>query len=143
MAVKHHAFGALLKAGNGASPEVFTTIASIADITGPTPKVDTIDTTTHDNPDKYKTFISGLREGGDVKCPIFFDPADTSHTGLITALEAAATQNYQIQLSMLSPTYKWAFAGLITEMGHTYKVNGAIMADVTIKVSGRPALSTP
>jgi hypothetical protein len=140
---KYHAFGALLKRGDGASPEVFTVIAHIADITGPTPKVDTIDTTTHDNPDKYKTFISGLREGGDVKVPIFFDPADITHSGLIAALEAAGNQNYQITLPMISPAYKWSFAGLITEMGHSYKVNDAIKADLTIKVSGKPTLSTP
>lgn len=140
---KYHAFGALLKKGDGASPEVFTTIAQCGDLTGPDQKVDTIDTTTHDNADKYKTFIGGLKEGGDIKVPIFFDPTNSTHQGLLTTIDAAVTVNFQIALPMVSPAYKWSFAGLITQLGHTYKVNGAIMADLTIKVSGKPTLATP
>lgn len=134
------AFGALLKKGDGASPEVFTAIAQIGDITGPDQKVDTIDTTTHNQANKYKAFIGGLMEGGDVKLPVFFDPANATHTGLITTLEAGVLANYQLSLPV-SPAVKWSFAGLITNLGHTYKMNGAVMADLTVKVSGKPTLA--
>jgi predicted secreted protein len=137
---KYAAFGTLLKAGNGASPEVFTAIAQGQDITGPAQKADTIDVTTHDDTSPYKAFIAGLVEGGDVKMPIVFDPALASHTGLITNFEARVPTNYQLVLPT-SPSVKWSFAGLITDLSHTYKMKDAIMADLTIKVSGRPVLA--
>lgn len=140
MALKQAAFGALLKKGDGASPEVFTTIANLMDISGPAQKVDTIDTTVHNNANAYKTFIGGLMEGGDVKVPIIFDPADATHLGLITTLEARVTANYQLSIPA-TPSVKWSFAGLITGLSHTYKLNGVLMADLDIKVSGKPTLA--
>lgn len=135
------AFGTLLKKGDGASPEVFTTIAQIGmDISGPGQKADTIDTTCHNQANPYKTFIAGLLEGGDVKLPAFFDPANATHTGLITTFEARQPVNFQL-CPPFSPAVKWTFAGLMTDIGHTYKGKDATMADVTIKVSGKPTLA--
>jgi len=137
---KYAAFGALLKKGDGASPEVFTTIAQVGDITGPSQKADTIETTTHDNANAYRTFIAGLLEGGDIKVPIFFDPANSTHTGLITTLEARVACNFTLVIPS-SPTKTWSFAGVVTDLGHSYKLKDAIMADLSIKVSGKPTLA--
>jgi predicted secreted protein len=133
--------GTLIKKGDGASPEVFTTVAQIgADITGPGQKSDTIDTTTHNQSTPYKAFIAGLREGGDIKFPVFFDGNDSTHTGLITTFEAGVPVNWQL-VPPFSPAIKWSFAGLLTDIGHTYKIKDATMADITIKVSGKPTLA--
>lgn len=132
--------GALLKKGDGASPEVFTAVAQIGDITGPEQKVDTIDTTTHNDTSGYKTFIGGLKESGDVKVPIFFDPANSTHTGVMTTLAAGVLVNWKITLPT-SPVTSWSFQGLVTHLGHHYKMKDAIMADLTIKVSGAPTLA--
>jgi hypothetical protein len=135
------AFGTLLKKGDGASPETFTTLAQIgADLTGPGQKSDTIDTTTHNQTSPYKSFMAGLREGGDVKVPIFFDPSSSTHTGLITTFEAGQPVNWQL-CPPFSPVVKWSFAGLLIDIGHTYKIKDAVMADITIKVSGKPTLA--
>ena len=58
------AFGTLIKKGDGASPEVFTAVAQVQGITGPGQKADTIETTTHNQANAYKTYIAGLMEGG-------------------------------------------------------------------------------
>lgn len=135
------AFGTLLKKGDGASPEAFTTLAQIgADLTGPGQKSDTIDTTTHNQTSPYKSFMAGLREGGDVKVPVFFDANNATHTGLITTFEAGVPVNWQL-VPPFSPTAKWSFAGLLVDIGHTYKIKDAVMADITIRVSGKPTLA--
>lgn len=134
------AYGTLLSKGNGASPEVFTPVAQIQDLTGPAQKVDTIDTTTHDGGNGYKAFIGGLKEGGDIKVPILFDPANATHTGLIATLNAGLVVNWKITLPT-SPAVNWTFAGLVTDLSHSYKMNGALMSDLTIKVSAKPTLA--
>jgi hypothetical protein len=40
-----------------------------------------------------------------------------------------------------SPTKTWSFSGVVTDLGHQYKLKEAVMADVTIKVSGKPVLA--
>lgn len=133
MATARAAIGTLLQR-NG------TTVALVSDIEGPTLKGDTIDTTNHDNADNYKEFIVGLKEGGTVKLTIFFDPLETTHTGLITSFNARALDTWTIVPPVVgSPS--WTFTGVITQLDNKYKVNAAIVADVTIQVSGAPAFA--
>ena len=139
------ALGTLLKTGNGASPEVFTTVSQVGNITGPGVKADTIDVSNHNQANAYKQFIAGLKEGGDVKFVLFFDPSDvtqnqTGAQGLLLLLENRVVTNFQLALPT-SPAVKWSFAGLVVDFANKYDVNGALMADVTIKVSGKPALA--
>lgn len=134
------AFGTLLKKGDGASPEVFTSIAQVGGFSGVNQKADTIDITTHNQANAYKAFTAGLLEGGEVKFPIFFDAANATHSGLVTTFEARVAVNWQL-VPPFSPAAKWSFSGLLIDIGHKYELNGAIMADITIKVSGKPTLA--
>jgi hypothetical protein len=135
------AFGTLIQKETTPGSGVYTTIAQLGhDITGPGQKSDTIDTTTHNQTSPYKSFISGLREGGDVKFPVFFDPNDATHADLIATFEGGVPINFRL-LPPFVPAVGWSFAGLIIDVGHHYKIKDAVMADITIKVSGRPVLA--
>lgn len=115
-------------------------IALMSDIDGPGLKGDTIDVTNHDNPDFHKEFIVGLREGGDVKGKIFFDPTEATHTGLIGSLQAATLEAWTITY----PTAAgggWSFTGVLTAYDVKSKVKDALEADITIKVSGKPTFA--
>lgn len=115
-----------------------TVIALMSDIDGPGLKGDVIDTTNHDNVDRHKEFIIGLREGGDIKGKIFFDPADATQTALITALQAGTLDTYTV-------TYPagggWTATGVLTQFDTKAKVKDALEADITIKVSGKPVFA--
>ena len=103
-------------------------------------KGDTIDVTNHDNSDNYKQFIIGTKEGGDVKAKVYFDPMETTHTGLIDAFEARSMDTWTIVPPVVgSPS--WSFTGVLTQFDSKFKVNGPIEADITIKVSGRPTFA--
>lgn len=115
-------------------------IALMSDIDGPGLKGDTIDVTNHDNPDFHKEFIIGLREGGDVKGKIFFDPTEGTHTGLIAALQAATLDNWTITYPAAAGG-SWAFVGVLTQYDVKAKVKDALEADITIKVSGKPVFA--
>jgi hypothetical protein len=135
------AFGTLLEKETAPGSGLYTTIAQIGhDITGPGQKSDTIDTTTHNQTSPYKSFIAGLREGGDIKLPLFFDPNDATHSGLVATFEAGVPVNFRLVPPFVPPV-AWSFAGLVIDIGHTYKIKDAVMAEITIKVSGRPVLA--
>ena len=57
--------GTLLKVGDGASPEVFATIAEVKDISGPGTTLSTEDATNHDS-GGWREPVPTLLEGGEV-----------------------------------------------------------------------------
>lgn len=142
-ATQYAAIGTLLQRGNGASPEVFTTIAAVSDISGPKRKTDTIDTTSHDTTTGYKSFIGSLKEGGEVTGKLFFDPNDSTHNatslGLIDLQDSRAVINWQIVFPT-SPSRKYTFAGLVIGMDLMAAVAGPLEITLTVKISGKPTL---
>lgn len=137
------AFGTLLKRGDGVpATEAFETIASVSDLSGPSRSRETIDVTAHDSPDKYREFLAGLKDGGEVTATINFNPADTTHTQLDADFEDGVTRNWQIiLLEGSADEHTWAIAGFVTAVGDSYPIDDKMEREVTIKVSGKPVLS--
>lgn len=133
--------GTLLQMGDGASPEVFTTIAEVKDIKGPSIKRDTIETTSHDAID-YRTFIGGLADGGEVGFDIQFGPSETTHidtSGLLSKLVGAALPSSATNFQIVLPTAQvWAISGIVTGFEMSAPVGDLLMASITIKVTGKP-----
>ena len=71
--------GSALQRGDGASPEVFTTIAEILSIGGPSLTAGTVDATSMESLDRYAEFIAGLKDGGEVSFTIAFIPTEPTH----------------------------------------------------------------
>lgn len=136
--------GTLLKVGDGASPEVFSTIASITNISGPKITAAQYDVTSMDSTNNYREFISGLKDGGEVSFSIFFNPSETTHKegtgGLLKFLEDRTVKNWRIDFPV-SPVARWSFAGVVTGFENEAPVDGPITATITIRVSGKPTLS--
>ena len=139
-----NAFGTKLQLGDGAPvTEIFTDIAEITSISPPSLSKDTIETTSHDSVDRYKEFISGLRDAGEVSLDINYDPADATHgllTGLLGEYEKDAPSNYKIIFPDASTT-TWSFAGILTSFETSAPIDDKLTASVTIKISGKPTLA--
>lgn len=140
--------GTQLQAGDGASPEAFTTIAQLGDISGPNLTAGVYDTTTHDNTlQGYRDFITGLKDGGEVTAKLFFDANLNSHkdsgSGLMALFNANTIKNYRlIPAGYSSPQPKWSFSALVTKIGpFGYPVDGVQDATVTFKIKGKPVLA--
>src|SRR5690348_8483266 len=126
--------GTLIKRGDGASPEVFTTIAQVGDIDGPKLKAGTYDVTTHDNTlAGYKDFITGLKDGQEIKCKLFFDATAATHKdasgGILNDFNTNRNGNWQLVPAGYSPAVKWSFAAVITEIDFAYPVDGVQKGD--------------
>jgi predicted secreted protein len=129
--------GSLFKIGNGASPEVFTTVAEVTGITPPAMSRDSIDATHSESPDGWREFIGGLKDGGEVELTLNWVPGSAT-TILLMSEIAAAAGNKQITF----PNGEiFSFAALCTNIGPEAPVDGKMEATVSYKVTGKPTLA--
>lgn len=138
------AFGSELRVGDGGSPtEVFTTIASVTSISGPSRTKEEIEVTAHDSPDQYREFVPGLKDGGEVTLEINYDPTETTHDTLDTDFEITTLRNFQLVIfpGVTGEEHIWDFAGIITALGDEFPHDDKMERSVTIKISGKPTLT--
>ena len=140
-------FGTLLQIGDGASPEVFTTIAEINSIDGPNLARETQEVTHMESPDQYREYIGGLLDGGEVSFEGNYVPRHATHgatagTGLFSKFAdgSVGTHNFKIALPG-TPTAAWAFKGILTSLEPKHPHDDKMEISGTIKVSGKPVLT--
>jgi predicted secreted protein len=120
-----------------------TTIGVLTGINSPEKSQDSVETTTLDSADGFKTFIGGMKEGGEVSLKGYFDVSDAGQVLMDTTLNAGTVDSYTITFpsSMGSPTF--TFDALVSK----FKIGEANLEDAvefecTLKISGKPTLGT-
>lgn len=131
-------FGTLVKYGDGASPEVFTTVSELKDITPPDFSVEDIEVTHQASTDGYQEYIPGLVDGGEVSFDLNFVPGTASHTAMLTKLGSAAC-NWRI-VYPAAVNYRWAFKAYVKAVSTKAPLSGTSEGSVTLKVTGKPVL---
>ena len=139
-----YAQGTQLQVGDGAGPEVFTTVAEVLDITGPGIEREEIDTTSHDVSDGFRTFIAGLADGGEVSFDIQYTPGHATHAetarGIVSLALSGTVANWRVVLPV-TPSKRWNFTGFVSGFEPGYPVGDKMSGSVTIKVTARPTLT--
>jgi predicted secreted protein len=135
------AHSTILKKGDGGSPEVFTAIAKVTDISISGFSIDAVEVTSQDSADHFREYIPGMRDGGEVSFDLVFDPALTGHTALKTALETGAVSNWRVEFPV-NPVKAWAFKGFLTSFEIDASMEEALTASATIKITGKPQIVT-
>ncbi len=138
------AFGTLLKIGDGGTPtEVFTTVAEVSNIGGPSLTLDAIEITHHSSPDGWREYIGGLLEGGEVSLDVNFNPTGATHSytsGLIKDMVNRTVRNFQLVFPNVGAT-TWTFAALVTSFEPSEPIDDKLSASITLKVTGKPTLA--
>lgn len=130
--------GTILKAGDGATPtEVFTAIAEVKDVTGPSMSLETEDVSHQGS--TAAEFVGTLVDHGEVGFDLNFDPAGTTHLSLRTDLINKTLRNFQLVFPD-TPATQFDFAAYVTKFEVEAKVKGALTAKVTLKISGEVTL---
>lgn len=136
-----NAFGTLFQRGNGGSPETFTTVANVTNISGPNRTRAVIDVTAHDSTDGWMEFLGGLKDGGEVSLEINYDPAESTHA-LDSDFDDDEPRNYRLViLPDTADEHTWALTGILTELGDEFPYDDKMGRTMTIKVSGKPTLT--
>ena len=126
--------GTLVRYGDGASPEVFTTVQDVGDIDGPNESSDEIDVTSHSSANAVREFIAGLRDAGEVSFPINLNYNNATHLQLKADKDSGVVRNWQIVIPT-SPTTTLAFTAYVKEFGHTFPTDAQAQANVTLRLS--------
>lgn len=131
--------GASFKRGNAdGPPETYTAIAPVVSISGPSMSKDVVDVSSLSSTDRYREFISGMRDGGEVTIEIRFDPADADVDNALTDFEADAARSYQIAWADGST---FAFEGILTAWSPETPYDDAMSMSLTYKVTGAPTFT--
>jgi hypothetical protein len=130
--------GTLLKRGDGATPEVFTPIAEVKDISGPHLTRDFEDVTHQSSPGGYTESLPKLKSGGELQFDLHFLPADPTQSataGLIADYDTGAKRNFKL-VYPFTPNVTASFAAYVQSFDPKAPVNAAITAAVTLKITG-------
>lgn len=119
-----------------------TNIGGLTSIGTPEKSADTIETTTMDVTDGYKTFIQGIKDGGEISVKGFFDTADAGQMTLDAAFENGTLDTYIITFpATIGATFN--FTGIVTKftVGEA-TIEDPLSFELTVKISGKPIFAT-
>lgn len=140
--------GTQAKLGNGIIFDVkvdatWVHIGEIDDIGGPNISSDDVEVTNHDSVNKYKEFISGLKDGGTISVAGNLIKGDAGQLRLLADQNSGVVRDYRVILpdaTTEADRSRWGFTAKITSMGFTYPQNAAMKFSGSLKISGEPAL---
>lgn len=118
----------------------FVDVAQVRDLAGPGLANDTIEVTDRDG-GGWKEFLGGLKDGGEITLDVTYDPAGSTHnatSGLVHLYGGALVVSWRITWP---DSTVWTLNGLVTNFEPKAPLADALVADVTIKVSGQPTLA--
>lgn len=145
----HPSFGSLL-AWDPAGGTAYSNVGQVHDITFPDISRGDIDVTDQDDEasNKYRAFLPGIPDGGNITFDIGFDPTDADHaqasgTGLLGDFERSGCTlpAWQLTLKMCSGTAIWTTDGYVNSFNAQAPLEGEQLASVSVKVSGKPTLT--
>lgn len=134
-------YGTLFQTGDGNSPEAWTTLGEVSNITPPNMQRDSIDASHGQSPDGWREFIAGLKDGGELSLEMNFVPGGAGAAALMAELNlsaAAAVKNRRILFPDGSYFEAQAF---LTGFEPDAPIDDKMAATATFKISGAPVLT--
>jgi hypothetical protein len=120
--------------GDAASPEIFTEVAQVMNISGPDGSTGEIDVTNLAS--TIKEFVPSLPDMGTVACEASWDPKLTSHIAISTDFLAQTTGNWEIRLSN-SPRTIIAFTGFPNSFSTSIGVDDKVGLSFGVRISAQ------
>jgi predicted secreted protein len=127
--------GTTFQEGDGASPEVFATIAEITSIGGPELSTEEIDVTNLDSSGGFKETIAGAKDPGSVSLEMNWIKG-TQQISVRDKLATGAAGVYKITWSD-SPNTVAEFTAIVTAFSMNTEPSAALTASITLKISGQ------
>ena len=132
--------GTAVKRGDGASPEVFTSIVGVKSVSIPGLSADIADVTTLASTSNYEEAISTVLRTGEISLALYWDPDETTQTAFLTDFASGNAKNYQIVFTDPSPT-TYQFSCIVSGVNVGVEMTAEVTAEVTLKVTGVPNFS--
>jgi hypothetical protein len=118
-----------------------TSVGQVISISGPNISVSVVKTTHLASSNAADEFIPGFADGGTINTRMNFVKADTNTLyGYYRTMKGIMVMFNDGANSSVGS--RWTFDGFISEFGNEVPENDRITADITIKVTGKPAFTT-
>jgi hypothetical protein len=117
------------------------TIAQVKSIGGPGMALDTEDVTTHDSTEAWEEVVATVLRTGEISLEIVYDPGGATHSATAGLLDYKEKRKLAYFVITWPDTTAWAFDGYVTGFEPSAEHDGALTADVTIKITGKPTLA--
>lgn len=127
------------------SDDSYSTVAEVMAINGPSLGADAVESTNMDSLNKFREFIPGLRDAGEISFDVNYIIGNATHdvaTGVAQDWMDVnhSTRDFKIIWPDTAAT-SWTFSGIITGFSVGDPFDGVMSASVTIKVTGQPTLA--
>lgn len=137
--------GVLFQRQNDDSPPTYDSIAEVTNVSGPSLSRETQDASHSDSTERWRDFIAGMKDGGEVTVTMNFLPDHDTQKyatdGLLKDFDSNSLRNYRITFPGDSPQVSWTFAGLLTGWNPEVPVGETMTVTASFKVSGKPTLA--
>lgn len=128
-----HGFAGVFAREDSAGAGTYTDVAEVMSITPPQYARETNDATSRDSTGRYREFLGGLRDAGEVSIELNYDP--TVHTDFMTDFDSDDSYNYKITWPGSETV---TFAAFITAIPPAIPMEDKVTATLTFKVTGKP-----
>lgn len=119
---------------------VWTTVAQIVDLGGPSAEADQIEVSHRDS--RYRRYVAGMVDGGEVQFDVIFDPDHPSHDPTIAGsmydlLDSGEVNEFRtIYPGQGSDTTTATFDAFVSQFGIDSPMEDGIKGDITLKITG-------
>lgn len=125
----------LLKIGDAASPEVFTTIGEVVSIGALGQQNDLIEVTHLES--LAKEYIGGLPDGLEIAVVCNYKPTNAQQVALITAVTVGTSKNFKYTMPSGGGSLTFSFAALVLGWNiPSTTPNEAVHLEATLKITG-------
>lgn len=128
------AYTTTIAKGDGASPEVFTTIPSVSTLTVNTLDAPPLDITSYGDIWPVK-IAPGQKSSGQINVTVHFDNGDTTHAAIRNQWTAQTASNYKITFPG-GTTTSYTMSCYVQNWNVTVERNGVMMAAFTLQPTG-------
>jgi len=135
------AYGTLLKMGDGGSPENFSTVAEITDLSLPKFSLSTDDATNHDGTG-WDESVATILSGGEPSFKADWITSSASQnetTGVLAAMLNRTKKNWKIVLPNAAKTF--SFAAYVTKFEPSANVKNKLDVSFSLKITGPVTVS--
>lgn len=126
--------GAVFKFGT----TTVSTVAEVTSISGPAFSADSIDVTTHSATNKYREFIQGLRDGGEITIEGNYTTASSAL--ILAQINTTSLATATVDLPTNPSVTRFTATVICTAFSTEAPVDNVIPFSATFKVSGQPSL---
>jgi predicted secreted protein len=138
-----HGHGVTLKTKvltNTTAASNYTTIGNITTIGGPSQARDPIEISTMDSTTKFREFIPGMLDAGEITCDINYDGAASGTGNNLNTLYLSTATDLEWVITF-ADTSSYHCVGFITALGHAIPFDDKVTQSVSVKLSGVPTFT--